>query len=50
MSALPPKADIDRSPVPPLPKPRLLNYAQIKTDKGKGERWFCAEEEAHINI
>ena len=26
--------------------PGQLNYAQIKMNKGKGERWFCTEEEA----
>jgi len=26
--------------------PGQLNYAHIKMDKGKGERWFCTEEEA----
>jgi endonuclease YncB( thermonuclease family) len=28
--------------------PGQVNYAQIKMDKGKGERWFCSEEEALV--
>jgi endonuclease YncB( thermonuclease family) len=27
--------------------PGQVNYAQITMDKGKGERWFCTQEEAH---